>query len=512
MKPISRRTALQLGGLGVAGTVIGGVGLTRGIGSRFDPVSGATLTEPPTLRSTSGRLQVRLEAAERRLTLAGAPATTFCYNGGLPGPTLHVQPGDRLMVRLANQLNAPTNLHVHGLHVSPRGNGDNPFVTVEPGQTFDYAYQLPADHPPGVFWYHPHQHGTVADQIFGGLYGAIIVGDLPSPADMSATGTRERVLVVSDISLDGSGRIRPVSTMARMMGREGDLVLVNGQLRPILTARPGERQRWRIVNACTARYLRLRLDGQRLQLLGMDSGRYVAPLSLQEVVLFPGNRADLLVTTAYGSSELEALTYERGGTTGMMGMSGNGSAGMAEGGGSPGSAPGSGNQDTALVLGRLDVAGAAVPSQSPLPTQRPARDLRDAPLAGRRHLTFAMGMAGGVMGGGMGADGMRLTIDGKKFDAERVDQAVKVGTVEEWTITNTSPMDHPLHLHVWPMQLIEQSGQSLDQPTWRDVVNVRARSNVKVRVAFDTFSGRTVYHCHILDHEDNGMMGVIDAS
>jgi len=88
---------------------------------------------------------------------------------------------------------------------------------------------------------------------------------------------------------------------------------------------------------------------------------------------------------------------------------------------------------------------------------------------------------------------------------------VRVGTVEEWTITNTSPMDHPLHLHVWPMQIVEHRGQPVDPPTWQDVVNLPARSNTKIRVAFDAFAGRTVYHCHVLDHEDNGMMAVIDA-
>ena len=105
---------------------------------------------------------------------------------------------------------------------------------------------------------------------------------------------------------------------------------------------------------------------------------------------------------------------------------------------------------------------------------------------------------------------MRFTIDGNTFDPNRIDQTARIGTVEEWTITNTSPMDHPMHLHVWPMQLIEQDGQSIDPATWRDVVNVPARGNVKVRIAFDDFAGRVVYHCHILDHEDQGMMGVIN--
>jgi FtsP/CotA-like multicopper oxidase with cupredoxin domain len=160
------------------------------------------------------------------------------YNGGLPGPTLHLQPGDRVRVQLVNRLNDPTNLHVHGLHVSPEGNGDNAFVTVKPGASFDYDYQLPPDHPPGVYWYHPHHHGTVADQIFGGLYGAIIVSD-PVRGSGQLPVTRERVVVISDITLNAAGSIRFPSAMARMRGREGDLVLVNGQARPILSAQAG---------------------------------------------------------------------------------------------------------------------------------------------------------------------------------------------------------------------------------------------------------------------------------
>jgi FtsP/CotA-like multicopper oxidase with cupredoxin domain len=479
LRPISRRRALQLGGLGLTATIIGGAGLAWEATSRFDPVAGATLTEPTVLRSAGGALDVRLVAAQGRVRLAGREATMLGYNGGVPGPTLYLQPGDRLRLQLTNQLDEPTNLHVHGLFVSPQDNGDNVFVTIQPGESRHYVYSLPEDHPPGVFWYHPHHHGLVADQVFGGLYGAIVVGD-PTPI----AHTRERVLVISDISLDAAGRIQPPSTMARMMGREGDLVLVDGQARPRLSARPGERQRWRIVNACAARYLRLRLDGQQLQLLGLDSGRFSQPREVQEVVLAAGNRADLLVTLSAGTSLLRALPYDRGRAMGGIGPAASG--------------------PQKRVLASLDVAGAAVPAPAPVQPQPAPRDLRGTAVAARRELTFAAGM-------GMGAGGMRFTIDGKEFDPDRVDQTVELGTVEEWIITNASPMDHPLHLHVWPMQIVEQRGQPVDAPTWQDVVNIPARSSSKVRVAFDTFAGRTVYHCHILDHEDNGMMGVIDA-
>ena len=107
---------------------------------------------------------------------------------------------------------------------------------------------------------------------------------------------------------------------------------------------------------------------------------------------------------------------------------------------------------------------------------------------------------------------MTFTIDGKTFDGDRTDTPVEVGTVEEWTLTNSSPMDHPVHLHVWPMQVIEESQRRISEPRWQDVVNVPASGRVKVLIAFDNFAGRTVYHCHILDHEDQGMMATIEAS
>jgi FtsP/CotA-like multicopper oxidase with cupredoxin domain len=114
------------------------------------------------------------------------------------------------------------------------------------------------------------------------------------------------------------------------------------------------------------------------------------------------------------------------------------------------------------------------------------------------------------MGMGMGG-GMRFVIDGREYDGDRVDQFVRMGSVEEWTITNTSPMDHPMHLHVWPAQIVVRAGRPVGTPVWQDVVDVPALSTVTIRVAFDDFRGRTVYHCHNLDHEDRGMMGVVEA-
>ena len=488
MEPISRRQALLLGALGTGGVVAGALGLARagapgvsgtGPGDDSTPrlAGGADLVEPEELSSTGGRLRVELTMAEAEVDVGGRRARLLTYNGTVPGPTLRLRPGDTLQVRLVNQLDAPTNLHVHGLHVSPEGNGDNPFLSIEPGEAFDYEFVLRADHPTGTFWYHPHRHGHVADQIFGGLYGAIVVeDDLPM--------SRERILIVSDLSLEADGSVSRPTMQDQMMGREGSIVLVNGQVRPRVTAAPGERQRWRVINACTSRHLLLDLADQPVDLLGVDLGRSASLRAAEGVLLAPGNRADLLVTPRAGRAPWRALPYDRGG----MGMG----MGMGMGG-----APGPDSADLAI----LEVSGATV-EPPPLPAATAPADLRTVEPARRRLITFTMGMG---MGGGMS-----FGFDDRSFDPARTDQEIVAGTVEEWTLDNPTPMDHPFHLHVWPMQVVESDGEAVADPMWRDVVEVPAGGSRVVRIAFDDFAGRSVYHCHILDHEDAGMMGVVD--
>lgn len=420
--PLSRRRALQLGGLGVAGIVIGGTGLEAVIVAGAGAAQGEPLAAPPELVSADGSLDVTLTATIGRVTLAGRPATTLRYNGGLPGPTLHVGPGDHLGIDLVNDLTEPTNLHTHGLQVTPQGNSDNPFVVVDPGGRFRYDYRIPADHPAGTFWYHPHLHGRTADQVFGGLYGVIVIGESRAP-EVKA----DRVLVISDITLDPAGVVAPSSALDRMQGREGNLVLTNGQVKPQLTVRSGTRERWRVVNACASRYLRLRLDGQRMESWGVDLLRPGRPLSVEEVLLVPGNRTDLLVTAATGTAVLQALPYGRGSAMGMGGGMGGRAAAVA---------------GAAVDLMALTVTGTPVPAAQAITDRPGGSDLRGVSDVRKRQLTLGMSM-------GMGGSGS-FTIDGKTFDAARVDQTVRAGAVEEWTIVNTSSMHHPFHLHVWP--------------------------------------------------------------
>jgi len=488
MEPISRRAVLTLGVVGTAFVLAGCVRLvpdTPDSSESPPPLrSGTELAQPKQVRSANGLLDVAIIAAPSAVLIGGTTVNAVTYNGSLPGPTLVVRPGDTLAVTLTNQLSDPTNLHTHGMLVSPDGSSDNVFRRVDAGTTAEYRYEIPDFHPPGLFWYHPHHHGMAADQVFGGLYGAIIVEDTtPIPA------TAERVLIVSDVTFDASGTLATASRMDRMRGREGSTVLLNGQVNATMTAHPGDLERWRIVNACTSRFLDLRLDGQAMQLLGNDSGRFASPRDINSIRLLPGNRADVLVTMSAGIATFEALPVDRGSAGGMGG--------------------GNATSTSTVTLATLTVSGADG-AALPKPSLSQPRDLRSQPLDGARTLTLAMG--GGMGGGGMGGSMMGFTIDGRSFDPARVDLSVAAGAIEEWTLVNTSMMDHPFHLHVWPMQVMEIGGRAVEAPTWQDVVNVPANSQSRVRIAFENFTGTAVYHCHILDHEDNGMMGVISVS
>lgn len=162
MRQLTRRQLLALGAVGAGATAAGGAGLwlTTGTGSGSGYAGGEDLAEPQVLASRGGVLELDLTAAPARVRVGGREASVQAFNGSLPGPTLRVHAGDTIRITMRNGLQAPTNLHVHGLHVSPQGNSDNPFVSIDPGGSFDYEFSLPGDHPPGTYWYHPTATAT----------------------------------------------------------------------------------------------------------------------------------------------------------------------------------------------------------------------------------------------------------------------------------------------------------------------------------------------------------------
>jgi bilirubin oxidase len=414
--------------------------------------------------------------------LPGTSTEFWTYNSMVPGPLIDVFEGDTVRIRLENQLSQETTVHWHGLPVPPAQDG-NPMDPIAPGATRIYEFTLPVGSA-GTYWYHPHPHEFTAEQVFRGMAGLLIVRSRTDPVPAAI---EEKLLVVSDLRVAADGTIPANTAMDWQNGREGNYVLVNGQHQPVLTINPAQSQRWRILNATNARYLRLALTGHTLTLIGTDGGLLRSPVpGLDEILLAPAERVEVIVTAslAAGSTAvLQSLAYDRGG----MGMMGTSSTTIP-----------------LLTLSNTSAAAAAIALPGALNSMA---DL--GPPTTTKRLVFSSGMGMGGMGGGM----MTFLIDGKSFDPARIDLTSRVNEVEQWTIENRSSMDHPFHLHGTQFQVVSRtrSGATATEPylAWRDTVNVAAFETVVLKVVQRQL-GRRMYHCHILEHESQGMLGVLD--
>jgi bilirubin oxidase len=412
--------------------------------------------------------------------VAGVRTTFWAYNGAVPGPLLEATEGDRVRVTFINQLAQESTIHWHGMPV-PAAQDGNPMDPVPPGATRVYEFTLP-EGCAASYWYHPHPHRVTHEQVFRGLAGAFIV----KPRSDPLAGVIDTPLLISDLRLDAAGGIAPNTAMDFQFGREGDALLVNGGRRPVLTAAPNASHRLRLFNATNARYLRLAFDNVPMTLIATDGGLLGAPVGgLTELLLAPGERAEVVVAFAAGTA-LRALPYDRGAM--MSGMTAT-------------------TSDTILTV---SVQGSPVTPVSVPATLRPL-----APLAAETtSKSFVFGpamMMGGMAGMTMGA----FTINGRSFDMNRIDATSRVGVVELWEVVNPTSMDHPFHVHGTQFQVVERVRGTSRTPApylaWKDTVNVAAGETVRFRVRQDS-PGLRMYHCHILEHEDQGMMGVLAVS
>ncbi|WP_118179692.1 multicopper oxidase family protein [Paraburkholderia phosphatilytica] len=456
-----------------------------------------------------------------RTLLPGHPTTFWQYDGGdggaggaeagpVVGPMIEVREGDTVEIRFVNRLAQPSTIHWHGLPVPPDQDG-NPADAVAPGGSRVYRFTLPPGSA-GTYWYHPHPHQLSAEQVFRGLAGPIIVR---APDDPLA-GWPERHLFFTDLKLAADGAIAPNYMMDWMNGREGQFVLVNGARRPRI-AMAGD-ERWRVWNACNARYLLLTLgDDHPFAQVGTDGGLLAAPREgLTRLLLAPGERAELIVRAKGGGASdgasatpavLTAALYDRR----KMSMT------MSHGDASLPPSP-------AMPLADVEFAPAAAGAA---PRVLPAR-LREiaapaAPVASKT-VVFSEQMDMATMhqpGAGMHGmpagmhdlpAGMRFLVNGASFDPARITLTSRRGDVERWSIDNQSDMDHPFHLHGTQFQVVERvkGGVVTPEPfrAWRDTVNVEPGEIVRISVQQQT-AGERMFHCHILEHEDLGMMGTL---
>jgi bilirubin oxidase len=447
---------------------------------------GAPLRELPRLANSAtnaGAFEATLMAGPAKARFAnGLDTPILAYNGESPGPMIEVTEGDRVRIAFRNAIpNQPSTIHWHGMPV-PADQDGNPMDAVASGDARIYEFTLP-EGSAASYWYHPHPHGSSAEQVYRGLAGAFLVKPKVDPIPAAYGDT---VLFLTDLRLAADGSL-PEQSMADLMnGRVGDQVLVNGQKKPVLTVRPGTRRRFRLFNATNARFLRLTFGGAPMTIVGSDGGLLAAPVrGATEILLSPAERAEVVVAfEKAGSFALKTLPYDRG----WMGP------------GRP--------DDGDLTLMSVQARGAALTNMPPLPEAlRHLRELEESTV--RRRFVFGESMAMSAPGGMT----MAFMINGKTFDITRVDVEMKAGQIELWEIRNPTDMDHPFHVHGTQFQVVEVERKNrISKPAyraWKDTINVARGETVRIAVRQE-LPGLRMYHCHILEHEDQGMMGIIN--
>jgi FtsP/CotA-like multicopper oxidase with cupredoxin domain len=532
------------------------------------PAIGSEVPEPEDLRSRDGVLKLRLTVRNQR---ESDGATRYCYvlGEGVQAPTLRLKPGDTLVLTLENQLKdlaaagaspthvhtvprgeqsggacrggamtlISTNLHFHGLTIPPACHQDDVLKTmIQPGEAaFEYRFRIPVDEPPGLYWYHPHIHGFSTRQVLGGASGALIIEGIER-AEPQTAGLPERVLVIRDQDLANPdappSKDEPV-VPKMFIDRDGDAanngtgfgkpakdLSINYVPVPYpdyppasITMRPDERQLWRVVNASAITYLNLALIFQKrpqsLGLVALDG----VPLSANgnpsnavewrdHIGLAPGGRAEFIVN---------------GPPAGMRGVFVTRTVDTGQGG----------ENDPNRALSSVIASDAAPEPRSRLPASAQPLAAAARPWLGEvtpvrvRKLYFSEKLTNPADPNS--ATEFYITVDGetpKPFDpaSSRPDIVVRQGDVEDWIIENRSTELHAFHIHQLHFLLLDWSGVPVNEPFLRDTVNVPYYNStmlqypsVRLRMDFrdPNIVGTFVYHCHLLEHEDGGMMGIV---
>ena len=469
---------------------------TTGLVPRTRPPSmDAPFTEPEVRRSANGVLQTSLRAAYAYREVGGVRLYVRSYEGGSPGPTLRMKPGETLKIRLTNDfppnrdlmpfdISNPhqfnnTNFHFHGSHASPSGIADNVMRSMVPGESYDIEIALPKDHTKGTYWYHPHHHGSADVQMSSGMVGAIIVeGDFAEVPEIA--NAQERLLVLAQVVYDARGMIENFETLFPETATR--FLTVNGQRRPTITMRPGEVQRWRILNAAYQDDMLLELEKHELNAVAYDGIQLGAMETMKTHLIAPGQRADMLVRAGPpGTYELRALPYDQG------------------------------HPSPVGPLARVVVSGEPMNMKLPAALPKPPFEaIKDSEITGKRTLVFSATAPEADAAGHW--QEFAFFIDGKKFDPNRIDQRVKLGAVEEWTIQNTHTHDdHVFHIHTNPFIVTQMNGKPLATPQWRDTAIVeRNGGSLTFRSRFLDYTGIYMLHCHMMNHEEMGMMQTVE--
>ncbi|MFD5318495.1 multicopper oxidase family protein [Streptomyces sp. NPDC127098] len=411
-----------------------------------------------------------LVAAPGRLAIMpGGEAETWGYNGPILGPTLRIRSGEKIQIHVHNELGEPTTVHWHGMRL-PADSDGGPHQMIEAGATWSPTWWV--DQPGSTLWYHPHPHGSTEVHVYRGLGGLLYIDDDETTSDLlpNRYGEDDVPLIVQDKTFDEQGQI--VETGRRGVGMLGTTLLVNGQYRPTFRV-TSELTRFRILNASTARSYNFGFsDGRSFHLIASDGGLLDAPLPLNRVQLTPAERAEIVVRMAPG----ERVTLH--------------------------SYP----QD----LGALDVPTGADHEFDVLPLIA-ADELRPSPELPER-LTEVQRIAPEHAVTSREFLLHRDRINGEPMDMTRIDEVVTVDTIEIWDVKNVSRLPHNFHVHGMQFEVLSYNGQPPppELTGWKDTVFAPPGVPMQLIMRFDKYTDPNLpymYHCHLLWHEDSGVMG-----
>jgi FtsP/CotA-like multicopper oxidase with cupredoxin domain len=453
------------------------------------------------LRAKNHILSLTLHAA---ITPDGK--SSFYFNGQPNAPTLRLSAGDQLKITYVNDLPAKppetclagpcmdmTNLHFHGLTVSPDAPQDDVLdMMAMPGQSLRYTVEIPKDHPPGLYWYHTHPHGESYRQALDGMSGALVIEGLESFVPALA-GLRERVLVVRGRSVEHdpqAGDLKQrVELNSYFCGGKPDtpseVMTVNGSVRPQIEIAPGEQQFWRLVNASADRYLDLQLEGQTFEIVAMDG----MPIALHDpnhrtrttdhVLLPPAGRLEAIVTGPAAGTPRHLVS--RCVDTGP-----------------------DGDPNPAMVLADIVPRTGARSTPTVLEsTRKPGFKTLDVAGEEKSPPRFIVTFT---------EDKKGFYINEEKFAPDAAPMVdVRVGTYQHWRIVNATGELHPMHIHQVHFLAYAENDKPIADPVWLDTVNVPYRGTVDVIMDFTdpVIKGMSVFHCHLLNHEDKGMMAKV---
>jgi FtsP/CotA-like multicopper oxidase with cupredoxin domain len=489
-KPFSRRTfLLGAAAAGVTALVAGcraanenpGAG-NRGAGLLNRRISAASAVDfvhplaiPPLAPSTvqaGQRIFDLVAQAGMSQILPGRETQTWGFNGALLGPTLRARRGDEVLIRFRNDLDETTSVHWHGMHLPAVMDG-GPHQPVAPGQSWEPHWQI--KQPAATLWYHPHPHGETEQHVYRGLAGLFIIDDdttdqLALPADY---GVDDIPVIVQDKLFNGAGQFR-LGERAEV-GLLGDMILVNGTYAPYLDVTT-TKVRLRILNGSTARIYNFGFgDDREFYLIATDGGLLSAPHRTNRVQLSPGERAEIIVEVRPGTQViLRSYPPDLGAVLAVAG------------------AYGSRDSFDILLL-------------------RAAAQLRTAPaIPATLAAIEPLHAAGAIRTREFRLDGRK--INERTMDMRRIDEVVTVDTTEIWEVFNQNLYPHNFHIHDVQFQILDIGGASppLELAGWKDTIYLRPRTHYRLILRFTDYTSVDVpymYHCHLLWHEDQGMMG-----